>query len=296
MKSMSVSARTCAFVCLAALSLASPASAELICGVAAVGNATAMVTWDSATPTNLVTSTFVTGLQPNETLVGIDGRVSTGQLYALGSSSRLYTVNHATGVAVPVGAGLPFAPALSGNNFGFEFDPVIDRVRIVSDADMNLVVNPNTGQVDSILPNVNYAGPTDPNVVHLAHTNNVSPALVTRLFGIDSGQDLLVEQDVNTGGLAPVGPLGLDVAAIGGFDVSASGGAYAALLPAGSSTSLFYTVNLVTGAATLVDQVDGGLLITAMAVVPDNVIPEPSTAALSALAMLGVAMARRRVG
>lgn len=94
-----------------------------------------------------------------------------------------------------------------------------------------------------------------------------------------------------------VGALGLDASAIGGFDVNASGVAYAALLPAGSSTSLFYTIDLSTGAATLVDQIDGGLLITAMAVLPaGNLIPEPSTAALTALAMIGCAMARRRVG
>jgi hypothetical protein len=196
---------------------------------------------------------------------------------------------------VPVGAGTPFAPAISGNEFGFEFDPVLDRVRVVSNADMNLLVNPVTGQVESVLPNVSYGNVVNPNVVHLAHTDNVSPTPITRLFGIDSGLDQLVEQDVNTGALSLVGSLGHDVSAIGGFDVSATGVVYAALLPAGSSTSLFYSVDLSTGAASLVGQIDGGLLITAMAVLPaDGVVPEPSTAALAALAMIGCAVARRR--
>ena len=39
----------------------------------------------------------VTGLQPDESLLGIDMRPATGELYGLGSSSRLYRIDPFTG-------------------------------------------------------------------------------------------------------------------------------------------------------------------------------------------------------
>jgi hypothetical protein len=95
--------------------------------------------------------------------------------------------------------------------------------------------------------------------------------------------------------LNTVGALGLDVDGAGGFDVSGlTGTAYAALLPASSSVSQFYSINLATGAATSLGVIDGGLVITAMAVGP--AIPEPATLGLLGVGMIGCLVARRRVG
>jgi hypothetical protein len=136
------------FAILATCAISVPASAELIYGIAAVGNATNLVSFDSSEPGNLLSGIFVTGLQPNETILGIDIRPATRQLYALGSTSRLYTLNPATGAATAVGA--PFTPALNGFNFGFDFNPTIDRIRVVSDVNKNLVLNPDTGAVQLV--------------------------------------------------------------------------------------------------------------------------------------------------
>src|SRR5688572_8391490 len=136
-----LSARFCALACLATFGLTSSASAELIYGVAAVGNATGLVTWDSATPNDLESGVFVSGLQTNETLVGIDIRPATGQLYGLGTTGQLYTINPANGAATAVGSG---TGALNGFNFGFDFNPTIDRIRNVSETNKNRVIDPNT--------------------------------------------------------------------------------------------------------------------------------------------------------
>jgi hypothetical protein len=282
-----------AIVCLATFGLASSASAELIYGVAAVGNATSLVTWDSATPNNLISGNFVSGLQVNETIVGIDYRPATGQLYALGTSSRLYTLNPATGSASPVS----FISTLNGFSFGFDFNPVIDRIRNVAETNMNRVINPNDGST-TVATNLFY-GPADPNfgvdpnVVHSAYTNNFAGAQSTQLYGIDTGLNILVTQANNAGTLGTVGPLGVDVGALGGFDISGTTGtAYATMLPAGSSVSEFYSINLATGAATSLGVVDGGLIITAMTVAPR--IPEPATLGMAAFALIASLSFRRR--
>src|SRR4029079_18534350 len=98
--------------------------------------------FDSATPGTISTPVAITGLQTSETLVGIDVRPSDGLLYGVGSTSRLYTIHTVSGVATQVGTGT-FAPALSGTNFGVDFNPVTDRLRVVSDADQNFRLNPN---------------------------------------------------------------------------------------------------------------------------------------------------------
>jgi hypothetical protein len=271
-----------------------PATAELIYGIANQAPATALVTWDSATPNDLQSGVFLTGLQQNETILGIDFRPATGELYGLGSSSRLYVINPTTGLATAVGGG-PFTPQLNGFNFAFDFNPTIDRIRVVSEANQNLVLNPN-GTVQTVAPAVNYPGlnppaGTDPNIVHVAYTNNFPGAGSTTLYSIDSGLDTLNTQVAATGVLTRVGSLGIDVSSAGGFDISGvTGTAYATMLLNGASQSTFYSVNLGTGATTNLGAIDGGLVITAMTIAP---VPEPATCALFGLALTAFAFVRR---
>jgi hypothetical protein len=95
-----------------------------------------LVTFDSATPGTVSSSIAITGLQANETILGIDFRPATQSLYGLGSSSRLYDLNLTTGAATQVGSAGAFT--LSGNAFGFDFNPTVDRIRVVSAAQARL--------------------------------------------------------------------------------------------------------------------------------------------------------------
>ena len=58
-----------------------------------------------ATPGTIASTITITGLQPGENVLAIDLRPATGQLYALGSTSRLYVVDVVTGVGTAVGTG-----------------------------------------------------------------------------------------------------------------------------------------------------------------------------------------------
>jgi hypothetical protein len=287
------------------MSHTSLSDAALIYGVDDSSGQT-LVSFNSAAPNTYLSGVAITGLQNNETIKGIDFRPSTHQLFALGSSNRLYTIQANTGVATPVGAG-PFAPVLSGSNFGFDFNPAIDRIRVVSNTKKNYVLNPNDGTATGATDLFFAAGDTNdgvnPNVSFSAYTNSVIPApMSTQLYGIDTALDVLVTQANSAGTLATVGPLGIDFGAVGGFDISGSGAngvAYAALLPANTSVSRLYQINLATGAATDLGLIDGGAIISSMAVAPagfdpDVIIPEPTTVALAVLALAGFATRRVR--
>lgn len=245
--------------------------------------ANSLVRFSSATPGTIDSTVAITGLQTGETVLGIDVRPATLQLYILGSTGRLYTLDPGTGAATQVGTGT-FAVALNGTSFGFDFNPVPDRIRVVSDAEQNMRLHPDTGAVvdgDSATagvqpdPNLNPAG----NVVGVAYTSNVAGATTTTLYGIDSASDMLVRiggpngtPSPNLGAITNIGPLGVDTNAVVGFDITNPGGtAYAALSVGGNSQ--LYTINLTTGAATLVGPLGGTSAISGLTAV--NPAPNP---------------------
>ena len=217
--------------------------------------------FDHATPGTIIRTAVVTGLQTGETLFGIDFRPATGQLYALSSTSRLYQLDVNSGAATAVGSAGDFS--IVGTNFGFDFNPTDDRIRITSDSDQNIRVNPNDGTATSDLTLRFAAG--DPNdgvnatVVASAYTNNFAGAGATVLYDIDQSLDALVIQDPpNSGTLRTIGPLGVDTGENTGFDISGvTGRAYASLTVGGPLSGVpgLYTIDLVTGAATLIGEI-----------------------------------------
>ncbi len=240
-----------------------------------VDDANTLVRFGSMRPDQVTRRGTVTGLQAGETLVGIDFRAVDGRLYAVGSSSRIYTVDTVTAAATPVGAAA-FAPALSGTAFGVDFNPVPDRVRVHTDAEQNLRLNQLTGAVAATDGTLAYAAGdagagTNPAIAGTAYTNSVAPAPTsTVLFAIDSGRDALVTlANPNDGQMRTVGPLGVATTDRVGFDIVGSdGSAYATLTETGAARSRLYTVNTTTGAATLVGTVDHGSPLRGIAVAP----------------------------
>ncbi len=227
-----------------------------------------LVSFDSATPANVTTIGTITGLQAGESILGIDFRPSSigtatansgiGLLYGLGSSSRLYTINPATGAATQVGAAGAFT--LNGTDFGFDFNPVSDLIRVVSNTGQSLRINPNTGALIGTDGNLN-PGPN--NVTGAAYRNNFAGATTTELYVIDTFIDFLFTVNPpNSGTLVQQGPLGVDALNVNGFDIVSTVGqldiGYAALTLQDGIARLF-TINLVTGQATLIGIIDNGV-------------------------------------
>ncbi len=224
-----------------------------------------LVRFNPRKPDTLIgTPIQITGLQMGESLLGIDFRPATGFLFGLGSTSRIYTINTSTGVATALG-GAPFIPTLAGMEFGFDFNPVPDRIRVVSNTAQDLRLNPNNGGIAAVDGALAYAmgdanmGVT-PNCVASAYTNSF-PGTITTLYNIDSRLDSLVTQgsvnsapvSPNSGQLLTVGRLGVDIGDVAAFDISESTNiAYASFVVSGETSSRFYRVNLATGAASQV--------------------------------------------
>lgn len=290
---MTATRKNCALAVFAAIGVASAAHAELAYGTTQSGF---LVSFDTATPGTIISGTPIQGLLSNEQLVGIDFRPATGELYGVGSFSRLYRIDTASGQANPVGP--QFSPALNGAAFGIDFNPTVDRIREVSDADQNQRLNPSTGLVAATDPSVAYvAGDVNfgrnPNLAHAAYTNSRAGAVSTTLYSLDTGTDSLIRHS----GPAPtfqdlvtVGPMGTDITDIGGFDISGfTGVAYAAIRDVNLSRTTFWTINLQTGAGAAIGEVGGGHILTGL-----SIVPEPSSLLLIGLA--GVASALRRRG
>lgn len=232
----------------------------LVFGLTTANN---LVRFNSSRPNTILGSVAITGLQGGENVLGIDFRPATGQLFALGSTSRIYRVDTTTGAATSVGT---LTTPILGTNFGFDFNPVPDRIRITSDMEQNLRANPNDGTnlVDTILayavgdPNTG----ANPNVVASGYTNSFGGATATTLYNIDSNLDILVTQNPpNAGTLNTIGSLGVNASGEAGFDIAAGNNTALAALSAPSSTSsALYSVNLSTGAAMLIGPIGGAQL------------------------------------
>ncbi|MGH2760533.1 MAG: DUF4394 domain-containing protein [Actinomycetota bacterium] len=185
-----------------------------------------LLTFASGTPDDILRNKKVSGLASGESLVGIDVRPATGALYGVGKTSsgagKVYTLDARSGAASFVAS---ISVMLQGGEFGVDFNPVVDRIRVVSDADQSLAVNPDTGAA-AVNGNLNYPSSTqNPFVTGAAYTNNVGGATSTVLYDIDAGSDDLVTQNTSTGALTKVADLGTSTEPFVGWDIRTSGGA-----------------------------------------------------------------------
>ncbi len=189
----------------------------------------------------------ITGLQSGEMIYGIDFRPVNGQLYAIGSTSRLYTINTSSGVAALVGTG-PLSTLLAGNDVGFDFNPTVDLIRVTTNTGQNLRLNPSSGAVAFTDAALN---PGTPNVTASAYANNFAGATTTTLYNIDTqgATAMLVRQmPPNDGTLTTIGSLGFAAEGANGFDIGGTSGTAYALLRSAGSTRI-YTINLTNGSS-----------------------------------------------
>ncbi len=228
-------------------------------------NSNTLAKYDASKPENAISSVSITGMQSAETMLAIDFRPATGQLYGVGSSSRIYVINTTTGEARAIGM-TSFSPALAGDVAAFDFNPTVDRIRLISTGGQNLRLNPETGTVVMIDGALNIGGTANANISSAAYTENKAGVSTTVLFDIDVNNDILYKQDPpNAGGLVAVGNLGIDLSGTGEFDIAASNNIALAVYNSGASPSLF-TIDLTTGKAENVGTLGGATSVRGIAI------------------------------
>lgn len=188
----------------------------------------------------------ITGLQSGESILSIDYRPATGQLYGLGSTSRIYIINENSGLATPVGGGA-FSPAIEGTSSSIDFNPTVDRIRLISNNGKNLRLHPELGTVVATDGNIN--GVLNSQIESAAYTNNMAGSATTQLFDIDYTTDkLYLQNPPNDGTLKEIGSLKVDFSGTGGFDIQADSNLAMAVNNKNSESRL-YTVDLMNGEA-----------------------------------------------
>ncbi|MEJ8842452.1 DUF4394 domain-containing protein [Lacibacter sp. H375] len=228
-------------------------------------NSNTLAKYDASKPENAISSVSITGMQSAETMLAIDFRPATGQLYGVGSSSRIYVINTTTGEARAIGT-TSFSPALAGDVAAFDFNPTVDRIRLISTGGQNLRLNPETGAVAATDGAINIGGTANANISAAAYIENKAGASTTVLFDIDVNNDILYKQDPpNAGGLVAVGNLGIDLSGTGEFDIAASNNIALAVYNSGSTPSVF-TIDLTTGKAENVGMLGGAASVRGIAI------------------------------
>jgi Domain of unknown function (DUF4394) len=238
-----------------------------------------LLRFDSRSPRH-VRSKQITGLPAGVTLGGIDFRPATGDLYALGSDKVVYRVNVATAIAVAEGPAFETAPAaLNSGNIGFDFNPTVDKIRVTSDADDNIRLNPDEG---NLLAKDTSLTPADVQVVGSAYTNSSFTAFATRptvteLYALDiapSKDRLWIQRPANNGTLIMPLSLGFDLGPNAGFDIvrsdSVGNVGYVAGTQLGRNAAQLWRVDLATGKTRSLGRIGKGVTITGLAAWQDQ--------------------------
>lgn len=256
----------------------------------AVTAANQLIQFNAGQPQKLLSTQPLQGLAANETLLGIDYRVARGQLYGLGSTGQLYRINTANGQTEKIGTAVTL-PSEGATEWGFDFNPTVDRIRVVNDVGLNLRLHPDTGAIVDASPDqpgvqldgrLGYDG-SDVNagkaagIVAAGYTYNKDNDKITTNYVLDGKHGTLGHQGTregvtpaispNTGRLYTVGTLGIGSFAKATLDISDVGNvAYSAVQAEGRST--WYRIDLASGKATRIGTVAGASPVVGAALAP----------------------------
>ena len=206
-------------------------------------------------------------------------RPVTGDLVGFSKSGAVYTVDTSTGKLTSTGA--TFAPEVTigdGAAVAFDFNNKLDAVRAVSEDGVNVVYFPTNFEGDKANKVLRFTDPfyadgdvnagATPAIFANAYTNAVNGAKqdATFQYALDANTNALVSLANNAGELKTVAALTLkgkpvNVTNAGGFEIiseaTGKNQAVALLSMDGADASGLYSVNLKTGALSMMSKISG---------------------------------------
>jgi hypothetical protein len=188
---------------------------------------------------------------------------------------QLYSISTVTGFATPIGTSGTFVGADGvtpvpvgagvGTTFGIDFNPTVDRVRVVNSAGQNFRMNPNNGAfvdgnaaVAGVQMDGSVNGATTA-VQETAYTNSAPGVAVTTQYTVDATIDAVcIQNPPNNGTQTMCQNLSMPVDAVVGFDIApqvtvstsntpATGSGVAVLRLGGSVAESLATIDLASG-------------------------------------------------
>ena len=187
-------------------------------------------------------------LDGGASLIGIDVRPADGKLYGVTPDGAIVIVDHKTGKwekKSQLSEALP-----KGATFTVDFNPVADRLRILSSTGMSYRINVEDGKT-TVDGSLKYAEADankgkQPTVTAGAYSNSFAGTKETALYDIDAANGTFVRQaPPNDGILNTLGKLGTKVNGDVAFDIVADGkGGNTGWMLIGGT---LYTVDIATG-------------------------------------------------
>lgn len=202
-----------------------------------------LLTVEDNAPGTILAEVSITGLAAGHTLQSIDVRPNNGRLYGLATDGvglgAIYHIDVRDGVATQLGAGLAYVTdaavpvPISGTDVDLDFNPQVDRIRIVSSGAQSFRANPNNGAaVDGdgggaagTQLGTNADGGTGAALGGAAYTNSTINQTATTLYTVlADGTALHIQNPPNAGTQTLVGNITVNGEAIAvgtrvGFDI-----------------------------------------------------------------------------
>lgn len=249
-----------------------------------------LISFDSEMPSTVRSHKSIAGVTAGQTLVGLDFRPATGQLYALGynatsGETQLYTLNTMTATATVVAPAVTLATGMM--HVSFDFNPTVDRIRVTSSNGNNYRLHPTTGAIAATDGNLAFAAGdmnagNTPMIVAGAYTNSYIGTTATGLYGYDATSNTITFQNPpNNGTLITQGMSGIMV---NPMDPSVDFDFYfnpttlmnENYMVANTGTSNFdslYTVNVMNGTTQVIGKIGNGIAVTDIAVTTMPMMP-----------------------
>lgn len=246
-----------------------------------------LISFDSANPNHVISHKAISGFTSGQAISGLDVRPATGELYSIGynnatGEARLYVINPENGVATAIGD-TPVMLSAGMERISFDFNPTVDRIRVLGLNNLNYRLHPVTGAIAFNDISLEYAPGdanfgTDPSVGACAYTNSFNGTMNTTLYNYDDALNIITSQiPPNDGVLNTIGSSGImlnQANPTADMDIYYSlaeemNWAFLSANVMDSNFDGFYSIDLMTGSTELIGMIGYGIAVNDIAVAID---------------------------